>query len=59
MIPTSYDTARKPSASDRELSGLSGEWLGVRGKDAGSLDSGAIGAPEDAATGAETPPGSR
>src|SRR5438874_13795494 len=29
----------------------------VRGKDAGSPDSGSIGATEDAATGSETPPG--
>ena len=32
-------------------------WIVVRGKDAGSPDSGSIGASEDAATGGETPPG--
>jgi hypothetical protein len=46
------------STSGRKFSGLSGEWLGVRGKDAGSPDSPTIGATEDAATGGETPPGS-
>src|SRR6266508_1577972 len=46
------------STSGRKFSGLSGEWLGVRGKDAGRPDSPTIGATEDAATGGETPPGS-
>ncbi len=46
------------STSGRKFSGLSGEWLGVRGKDTGSPDSPTIGATEDAATGGETPPGS-
>ncbi len=46
------------STSGRKFSGLSGEWLGVRGKDAGSPDSPTIGATEDAATDGETPQGS-
>src|SRR5205085_5183751 len=47
----------RSSTSVRKFGRLSGEWLGVRGKDAGSPGSGATGATEDAATGVETPPG--
>ncbi len=45
------------SAPVRRFGALSGGWIVVRGKDAGSPDGFTIGATEDAATGDETPPG--
>ena len=49
--------APAPSAPFRKSGALSDDRLGVRGKDAGRPDSGAIGPTEDAATDGETPSG--